>query len=60
MQKLTEFTENPSELKMLQKEKLGNLLKFYRNVLNKMARLSKANHYKDILEYNKNKQTNFG
>ena len=29
----------------------------YRNVLNKIARLSKVNHYKDILEYNKNKQT---
>ena len=34
--------------------------KSYRNVLNKIARLSKANHYKDILEYNKNKLINFG
>ena len=32
-----------------------NLFKSYRNSLNKIARLSKANHYKTFFEDNKNK-----
>ena len=56
MKKRTEFTENVLELKMLQKkEKLHNLFKSYRNSLNKITRLSKANHYKIFLEDNKNR-----
>ena len=37
------------------KEELHNLLKSYRNSLNKIARLSKANHCKTFFEDNKNK-----
>ena len=37
------------------KEKLHNLFKSYRNYFNKIARLSKANHYKTFSEDNKNK-----
>ena len=37
------------------KEELQNLFKSYRNFLNKIARLSKANHYKNFFEDNKNK-----
>ena len=37
------------------KEELHNLFKSYRNSLNKLARLSKANHYKTFFEDNKNK-----
>ena len=41
---------------MLQKNKeLQNLFNSYRNSLNKVARLSKANHYKSFFEGNKNK-----
>ena len=41
---------------MLQKkEELHNLFKSYGNSLNKLARLSKANHYKTFFEDNKNK-----
>ena len=41
---------------MLQKEEeLHKLFKSYRNSLNKIARLSKANHYKTFFEDNKNK-----
>ena len=36
------------------KEELHNLFKSYRNSLNKIARLSKANHYKNFFEDNKN------
>ena len=56
MKKRTEFTKNALELNILQKkEELHNLFKFYRNSLNKIARLSKANHYKTFFEDNKNK-----
>ena len=34
---------------------MHNLLKSYRNSLNKIARLSKANHHKTFFENNKNK-----
>ena len=37
------------------KEELHYLFKSYRNSLNKLARLSKANHYKTFFEDNKNK-----
>ena len=37
------------------KEELHNVLKFYRYFLNKIARLSKANHYKTFFEDDKNK-----
>ena len=37
------------------KEKLHNLFKSYRNSLNEIARLSKANHCKTFFEDNKNK-----
>ena len=41
---------------MLQKkEQLHNLFRSYRNSLNKITRLSKANHYKIFLEDNKNR-----
>ena len=41
---------------MLQKEEeLHKLFKSYRNSLNKIARLSKANHYKTFFEDNKNR-----
>ena len=41
---------------MLQKKKeLRNLFKSYRNYLTKLARLSKANHYKTFFQDNKNK-----
>ena len=36
-------------------EEMHNLFKYYRNSLNKIARLSKANHYKAFFEDNKNK-----
>ena len=36
-------------------EELHNLFKSYRNSCNKIARLSKANHYKNFFEDNKNK-----
>ena len=41
--------------KATKKEELHNLFKSYRNSLNKIARLSKANHYKNYFEDNKNK-----
>ena len=37
------------------KEELHNLFKSYGNSLNKLARLSKANHYKTFFEDSKNK-----
>ena len=37
------------------KEGLYNFFKSYRNYLNKIARLSKVNHYKTFFEDNKNK-----
>ena len=56
MNKRTEFIENVLELKILQKkEEFHNLFKSNRNFLNKIARLSKANHYKTFSEDNKNK-----
>ena len=39
---------------MLQKEELHNIFKSYRNSFHKIARLSKANHYKTFFEDNKN------
>ena len=41
------------------KEKLNNLFKSYRNSLNEIARLSKANHCKTFFEDNKNKLNKF-
>ena len=56
MKKRAKFTENVLGQKMLQKkEELHNLFKSYRNFLNKIARLSKVNHYKTFSEENKNK-----
>ena len=37
------------------KEEMCNLFKSYRNSLNKIARLSRANHYKTFFKDNKNK-----
>ena len=37
------------------REEFHNLFKSYRNFLNKIARLSKVNHYKTFSEENKNK-----
>ena len=39
----------------IKKEELHNIFKSYRNSFNKIARLSKANHYKTFFEDNKNK-----
>ena len=41
------------------KEEMHNLFRSYRNSLNKIARLSKANQYKTIFEDNKNKLNKF-
>ena len=61
MKKRAKFTENVLGQKMLQKkEELHNLFKSYRNFLNKIARLSKANYYKTFSEDNKNKLIKFG
>ena len=50
VEKRTEFAEHALELKMVQKS-----FRFYRNLLNKITRISKANHYKKFFEVNKNK-----
>ena len=39
----------------VKREELQNLFQFYRNSLNKITRLSKANHYKNVFEDNKSK-----
>ena len=39
----------------IRKEELHNQFKYYRNNLNKLTRLSKANHYKRFFEENKKK-----
>ena len=56
IEKRTEFTENVLGLKMLHKKRnCTTFLKSYRNSLNKIASLSKADHYKTFFEDNKNK-----
>ena len=55
MKERTEFTENILELKILQKKRNCTAFLSPIGTLNKIARLSKANHYKTIFEDNKNK-----
>ena len=46
--------------KFYKKDEFHNLFKFYRNSLNKIAKLSKANHYKIFFEDNKNNEQQVG
>ena len=55
VEKRTEFAEHALELKMVQKRRIAQSFRFYRNLLNKITRISKANHYKNFFEVNKNK-----
>ena len=55
IEKRTEFAEHALELKMVQKRRIAQSFRFYRNLQNKISRISKPNHYKNFFEVNKNK-----